>query len=121
MVTVVITAFCSAIAGNVLSARALHEFQRATRDVPAKVAEFSVHLCLSPVIAVQAVIHTRRRMKGFVTGFDGTGGVPQGVFLRPFDVSLFTSFLFLQSYQIRLHVDYTSSCFVCCCCLKPKM
>lgn len=36
MVTVVITAFCSAVAGNVLSARVLREFQRAAgwfRDV----------------------------------------------------------------------------------------
>lgn len=36
MVTVVITAFCSAVAGNVLSAGVLHEFQGAIgwfRDV----------------------------------------------------------------------------------------
>lgn len=66
MVTVVITAFCSAIAGNVLSARVLHEFQRATRDVPVKVAEFSVCLCLSPVIAIRAILHICMKIKGFL-------------------------------------------------------
>lgn len=62
MVTAVITAFCSAVAGNVLSAR---EFQRGTRDVLAKVAEFSVRLCLSPVIAIQAILHICMKIKSF--------------------------------------------------------
>lgn len=109
MVTAVITAFCSAIAGNVLSARVLHEFQRATRDVRAKVVEFSVPLCLSPVIVIQAILHICMKIKGFVREnkvFIPTGGVPQGLFLRPFDVELLTSFICFQVYQIHLSGDF---------------
>lgn len=66
MVTVVITAFCSAVAGNVLSARVLREFQRAAgwfRDVMGTEEQCAEScgilcpfVCLSAVIAIQAIL-----------------------------------------------------------------
>lgn len=91
MVTVVITAFCSAVAGNVLSARVLREFQRAAgwfRDVMGTEEQcgescgiLCPFVCLSAVIATQAILLVcRLLLRETLEVPVSCGGVPQGCF-----------------------------------------